>query len=201
MSKLSSTTPRVWQRMLSGRKLNLLEPTFADIEPSDIARGLARIARWNGQTIGKYSFSVAQHSIMVTDIVRKKYPDINRKWLLATLLHDASEYVTGDMISPFKNVIGDEYKNIEKSIMSAVHVRFNIPAIIPKHIEKIIKIADKESAFIEAVQIAGFSVTEAKKNIYRYSKSLELAPKIIDTPPEIVEKEFLNKLEKLNIPA
>ena len=199
MQKQLKTAPRVWQRMLSGRRLNLLDPTFADIEPSDIARGLARVARWNGQTTGKYPFSVAQHSILVKDIIKRENPDINMKWLLVALLHDASEYVTGDMISPFKNVIGDDYKNIEKNIMSAVHVRFDLPITIPKKIKKIIEIADKESAFVEAIQIAGFSVQEAKKNIYKYTKPLENAPEIVDTPPDVVEKEFLQNIKALTV--
>lgn len=149
--------------MLSGRRLDLLDPSPFDIEIEDIAHGLARVARWNGQTIGEYPFSVAQHSLLVEDLFRLMRPHSTDGELLAALLHDAPEYVVGDMISPFKAVIGSDYKAVEKRLMKAIHIRFGLPAEISSELERSIKKADNASAFIEATQVAGFSIEEARK--------------------------------------
>ena len=159
----ANTAPRAWQRMLSGRRLDLLDPSPLDVEIEDIAHGLARVARWNGQTIGDYPFSVAQHSILVEDLFRMMRPHSTDSELLAALLHDAPEYVVGDMISPFKAVIGDDYKEVEKRLMRAIHLRFSLPAENPSGLEQAIKKADHASAYIEATQVAGFSIAEARK--------------------------------------
>lgn len=154
---------RAWQRMLSGRRLDLINPSAMDIEIEDIAHGLSRVARWNGQTLGDHAFSVAQHSVIVERIAHRLEPQADRKWLLAALLHDASEYVVGDMISPFKNALGVDYRAFEDKLMQAVHVRFGLPAIITPQLKKFIKRADKISAYLEATQIAGFSHEESRK--------------------------------------
>ncbi len=156
-------TTRAWQRMLSGRRLDLLDPSPLDIEIEDIAHGLARVARWNGQTIGNHAFSVAQHSVLVVDILRYLEPEAERGLLLAALLHDAPEYVIGDMISPFKGVLGAEYGMVEARLMAAIHVRFGLPARCPAADRKMIKTADRISAHREAVDLAGFSAAEARK--------------------------------------
>ncbi len=153
--------PRAWQRMLSGRRLDLLDPSPFDIEIEDIAHGLARVARWNGQTVGDHAFSVAQHSVVVEEIVAHLRPGIAPKWRLAALLHDASEYVIGDMISPFKAALGVSYKDFEARLEHAIHIRFGLPAKNPVEIKKLIKEADKACAFFEATQLAGFSEEEA----------------------------------------
>ncbi len=153
--------PRAWQRMLSGRRLDLLDPSPFDIEVEDIAHGLARVARWNGQTIGEHAFSVAQHSVVVEEIVAHIRPGIEPKWRLAALLHDASEYVIGDMISPFKAALGVSYKEFEARLEHAIHIRFGLPAKSPLAIKKLIKEADKACAYFEATQLAGFSREEA----------------------------------------
>jgi 5'-deoxynucleotidase YfbR-like HD superfamily hydrolase len=155
--------PRAWQRMLSGRRLDLLEPSPLDVEIEDIAHGLARVARWNGQTHGAHAFSVAQHSVIVEQLVSEFYPAIDPKWRLAALLHDSSEYVIGDMISPFKAALGFDYKDFEGRLMEAVHLRFGLPAELPQVVEKQIKRADKASAFFEATVLAGFEDTEAAR--------------------------------------
>jgi 5'-deoxynucleotidase YfbR-like HD superfamily hydrolase len=147
--------------MLSGRRLDLLDPSPMDIEIEDIAHGLARVARWNGQTIGEHAFSVAQHSVVVEEIVAHIQPDIAPKWRLAALLHDASEYVIGDMISPFKAALGYDYKLFEERLENAIHVRFGLPAKTPPAIKKLIKVADRACAFFEATQLAGFSHAES----------------------------------------
>lgn len=152
---------RAWQRMLSGRRLDLINPSAMDIEIEDIAHGLSRVARWNGQTTGEHAFSVAQHSVIVERIADTLEPGADRKWLLAALLHDASEYVVGDMISPFKNALGVNYRAFEDKLMQAIHVRFGLPAIITPQLKKFIKRADKISAYLEATQIAGFSHAES----------------------------------------
>ncbi len=153
--------PRAWQRMLSGRRLDLLDPSPMDIEIEDIAHGLARVARWNGQTVGEHAFSVAQHSVVVEEIVAHIRPDIEPRWRLAALLHDASEYVIGDMISPFKAALGYDYKLFEERLETAIHVRFGLPAKTPVLIKKLIKQADRACAFFEATQLAGFSHAES----------------------------------------
>ncbi len=153
--------PRAWQRMLSGRRLDLLDPSPMDIEIEDIAHGLARVARWNGQTIGEHAFSVAQHSVVVEEIVAHIQPDVAPKWRLAALLHDASEYVIGDMISPFKAALGYDYQLFEERLENAIHVRFGLPARTPPLIKKLIKQADRACAFFEATQLAGFSHEES----------------------------------------
>jgi 5'-deoxynucleotidase YfbR-like HD superfamily hydrolase len=154
---------RAWQRMLSGRRLDLLDPSALDIEIQDIAHGLARVARWNGQTRGAHAYSVAEHCVLVESLVARFDPNLDRVWRLAALLHDASEYVIGDMISPFKAALGLDYKDFEQRLEAAVHMRFSIPAEVPEKIEKLIKRADKASAFFEATQLAGFDHDEAAR--------------------------------------
>ena len=158
-----STETRVWQRMLSGRRLDLLDPSPLDIEIADIAHGLARVARWNGQTSGAHIFSVAQHTLLVETVMRAHSPRIDDRIRLAALLHDAPEYVIGDMISPFKAVLGDGYKSIEKRLLAAIHIRFGLPPVLSAEIERQIKAADRGAAFLEATELAGFSETEAKR--------------------------------------
>src|SRR5215470_14645537 len=140
--KRTNAAPRAWQRMLSGRRLDLLDPSPLDVEIADIAHGLARVARWNGQTSGDHIFSVAQHTLLVEALARARAPRLDRRARLAVLLHDAPEYVIGDMISPFKAVIGDSYKSIEQRLLAAVHVRFGLPAALPRDIVAMIKAAD-----------------------------------------------------------
>lgn len=147
--------------MLSGRRLDLLDPSPMDIEIEDIAHGLARVARWNGQTVGEHAFSVAQHSVVVEEICVHIQPDLEPRWRLAALLHDASEYVIGDMISPFKAALGLDYKIFEEKLETAIHIRFGIPAKTPLAIKKLIKQADRACAFFEATQLAGFNHSEA----------------------------------------
>jgi 5'-deoxynucleotidase YfbR-like HD superfamily hydrolase len=153
--------PRAWQRMLSGRRLDLLDPSPMDIEIEDIAHGLARVARWNGQTVGDHAFSVAQHSVVVEEIVAHIQPDIEPRWRLAALLHDAAEYVIGDMISPFKQALGLDYKVFEERLETAIHVRFGLPAKSPASVKTLIKRADHACAYFEATQLAGFAALEA----------------------------------------
>jgi len=148
--------------MLSGRRLDLLDPSPVDIEIEDIAHGLARVARWNGQTQGDHAFSVAQHSVVVEEICAHIQPDLDPRWRLAALLHDASEYVIGDMISPFKAALGFDYKLFEQNLEHAIHIRFALPAKIPLRIKALIKQADRASAYFEATQLAGFSPPEAR---------------------------------------
>jgi 5'-nucleotidase len=155
--------PRVWQRMLSGRRLDLLDPSPLDVELDDIAHGLARVARWNGQTEGAHIFSVAQHSLLVEAIAVHMEPDIDAAWRLAVLLHDAPEYVIGDIISPFKAVIGDAYKVIEARLLAAIHLHFGLPPEPSMGCRRLTKKADRQAAFLEATHLAGFSRPEALK--------------------------------------
>jgi len=154
---------RAWQRMLSGRRLDLLDPTPVDIEIEDIAHGLAFVARWNGQTIGDFAYSVAEHSLLVETLYSRMSPKPEPKWQLAAMLHDAPEYVIGDMISPVKAAVGPGYEVLDDRLAAAVHIRFGLPAKIPKPVKRQIKAADKVSAWMEATQIAGFTKAEADK--------------------------------------
>lgn len=155
--------PRAWQKMLSGRRLDLLDPTPVDIEIEDIAHGLSFVARWNGQTLGDYAYSVAEHSLLVEILYGRLTPKAPAKWRLAALLHDAPEYVIGDMISPVKNSVGPGYEELDQRLMAAIHIRFGLPASIPATVKKQIKRADKISAWMEATRIAGFTETEANR--------------------------------------
>jgi 5'-deoxynucleotidase YfbR-like HD superfamily hydrolase len=155
--------PRAWQRMLSGRRLDLLDPSPLDIEIEDVAHGLARVARWNGQTVGEHIFSVAQHTLLVEIIARLRIGAVDRRLGLALLLHDAPEYVIGDMITPFKAVIGDSYKSTEKRLLTAIHVRFGLPGELPSEIVALIKAADRAAAYLEATRLAGFALEEAER--------------------------------------
>lgn len=149
--------------MLSGRRLDLLDPSPMDVEIEDIAHGLARVARWNGQTTGDHALSVAQHSLLVEQIVSELRADLPVRWRLAALIHDAPEYVVGDLITPFKSAIGLDYRELENALLRAVHVRFGLPGELPKTITGLIKRADKMAAYVEATQLAGFSESEARR--------------------------------------
>jgi 5'-deoxynucleotidase YfbR-like HD superfamily hydrolase len=149
--------------MLSGRRLDLLDPTPVDIEVSDIAHGLAFVARWNGQTHGDYPYSVAEHSLLVEEIFARIAPRAPAKWRLAALLHDAPEYVIGDMISPVKSAVGPGYGALEARLSAAIHLRFGLPAVLPDTVKRQIKRADRVSAWLEATRLAGFSEAEAAK--------------------------------------
>ena len=187
--------PRSWQRMLSGRRLDLLNPSPLDIEIEDIARGISRVARWNGQTSGEYPLSVAQHSVIVAELLKSYNENIEIKWQLAALLHDAAEYIISDMITPLKSFLGEEYIQLEGKIQSAINIRFSLPGEIPKKIYKLIKNCDRQTAFIEAIQLAGFTLKEAKKTL----KMPTLIPdyKIIPISANKAEKLFLKKFKEL----
>ncbi|WP_127752222.1 MULTISPECIES: HD family hydrolase [unclassified Devosia] len=154
---------RAWQRMLSGRRLDILDPSPLDVELSDIAHGLARVARWNGQTLGDYAFSVAQHSVLVLELFRAHNPEADNTAQLQALLHDAPEYVMGDIISPFKAAMGGNYKTVEDRLLGAIYLRFSLPATAGAALGKLIKKADREAAYFEAVHLAGFSAVEAQR--------------------------------------
>ena len=191
--------PRAWQRMLSGRRLDLLDPSPLDVEIEDIAHGLARVARWNGQTIGEHAFSVAQHSLVVEDICRKLAPDWDRKRRLMALLHDAPEYVIGDMISPFKAALGLDYKAFELKLETAIHLRFGLPAQMPAVVKGVIKRADIICAYFEAIQLAGFTETEAKR--YFGAPPRGMALKLKPQATAQVQEAFLKRFRSLIDPA
>lgn len=182
--------PRAWQRMLSGRRLDLLDPTPVDIEIEDIAHGLAFLARWNGQTQGDFAYSVAEHSLLVETIFGRIAPAAPIKWRLAALLHDAPEYVIGDMISPVKAAVGPGYGALDERLESAVHIRFGLPAKIPVAVKRQIKKADRVSAWMEAVQIAGFATAEADRFFGKPASALKQGLEITLRPPVDVRADF-----------
>jgi 5'-deoxynucleotidase YfbR-like HD superfamily hydrolase len=156
-----SGSPRAWQRMLSGRRLDLLDPSPLDIEIEDIAHGLARVARWNGQTRGPHAFSVAQHSVLVEHFVAEQWPAATAADLMGALLHDAPEYVIGDMISPFKTALGVDYRQFEDRLATAIRLRFGLSPTMSVEAGVQVKRADQASAFFVATRLAGFDIDEA----------------------------------------
>jgi uncharacterized protein len=190
---------RAWQRMLSGRRLDLLDPSPLDVEIEDIAHGLARVARWNGQTNGDHAYSVAQHSLLVEAVFSKMDTGATAAAKLAALLHDAPEYVIGDMISPFKAVVGGGYKEVEKRLQSAINLRFSLPAVTLAALLKTIKQADTVAAYFEATRLAGFAEGEAVKFFGRprgFSADMfDLAP----LPALKAQRAFLQRFRALDI--
>jgi 5'-deoxynucleotidase YfbR-like HD superfamily hydrolase len=186
--------------MLSGRRLDLLDPSPLDIEIADIAHGLARVARWNGQTNGAHIFSVAQHTLLVEAVMREQTPRLDVSYRLAALLHDAPEYVIGDMISPFKAVLGGDYKAVEKRLLSAIHIRFGLPPVLAPEIERQIKAADRGAAYLEATELAGFARAEAKRLFGRDPGLPEATRRDYLTPwtAAKAEKRFLARFETLH---
>jgi 5'-deoxynucleotidase YfbR-like HD superfamily hydrolase len=194
-----ATPPRAWQRMLSGRRLDLLDPSPLDVEIEDIAHGLARVARWNGQTKGAHIFSVAQHTLLVEAVARARIPRLDRTRRLAIMLHDAPEYVIGDMISPFKTVIGDSYKAVEKRLLAAIHLRFGLPPVLPQEVEMLVKAADYGAAYFEATRLAGFDAAEARRFFGKppvFSLALE-RDYLNPWPAELAEERYREQLTKL----
>lgn len=202
MADKAGSPPRAWQRMLSGRRLDLLDPSPLDVEISDIAHGLARVARWNGQTIGDHAFSVAQHCLVVEDIAGLLEPELTVCQRLVVLLHDAPEYVIGDMISPFKSVMGGDYKTVEKRLADAIHRRFGLEKHDTERLKKLAKKADLISAYFEAVELAGFTAEEAKR-IFGVPKGIgrqtPAGPVLgLDPLPTVsAEEAFLNRFQQL----
>ncbi len=193
---LKKINQRAWQRMLSGRKLDILSPSPLDIEIEDIALGLSRVTRWNGQTTGKHPYSVAQHSVLLEELFNIEYPDLDKKWNLAALLHDAPEYVIGDLITPFKYALNNSYRHVEDNLMKAIYIRFGLPALIPKHIESKIKTIDKALAWFEAIDLAGYKEKEASQII----KKPNLNSKhqiIIALSANDVEQKFLKRFKEI----
>src|SRR3974390_1619774 len=190
---------RAWQRMLSGRRLDLLDPSPLDVELDDIAHGLARVARWNGQTSGDHIFSVAQHVLLVEALARAKQPRLDSRTRLALLLHDAPEYVIGDIISPFKAVIGDSYKAVEKRLLAAIHLRFGLPAKLPEGLTALIKDADRSAAYLEATRLAGFQDAQARKFFGpppKFSAALE-RDFLVPWSADAAETRFSERFKKL----
>jgi len=198
-SRARAVAPRAWQRMLSGRRLDLLDPSPLDVEIEDIAHGLARVARWNGQTVGPHIFSVAQHTLLVEAIARQRTGAVDRRLGLALLLHDAPEYVIGDMITPFKAIIGESYKATEKRLLTAIHMRFGLPHELPPEIVTLIKAADRAAAYLEATTLAGFAIEEAE----RFFGPTPTLPPALERdymtpwPAAIAEERYLQHFGKL----
>ncbi len=194
---MAKAAKRAWQRMLSGRRLDLLDPTPVDIEIGDIAHGLAFVARWNGQTRGDWAYSVAEHSLLVEQIYARSEPEAEPRWRLAALLHDAPEYVIGDMISPVKSALGNEYGEMDSRLAAAIHRRFGLPAQLPLAVKRAIKRADRISAWLEAIQIAGFSRVEADRLFPIPDAKLLQGLEIRLRPPREVRADYLARFDAL----
>lgn len=197
IKKVTKAKPiqRAWQRMLSGRRLDLLDPSPMDIEIEDIAHGLARVARWNGQTIGDYAFNVAQHCLVVEDIARFLKPNISAQESLMALLHDAPEFVIGDMISPFKNALGYDYRVFEDRLERAIHLRFGLLPKTPPVLKKLIKKADRICAWYEAVELAGFTKDEADELFIAPPDGLEISVRPMTSTT--AQRAFVDRFNQL----
>ena len=193
---LKKINQRAWQRMLSGRKLDILSPSPFDIEIEDIALGLSRVTRWNGQTTGKYPYSVAQHSLLVEELFNIEYPGLDKKWNLAALLHDAPEYVIGDLITPFKYALNNSYRFVEDNLMKAIYLRFGLPALLPRQIESKIKKIDKSLAWFEAVDLAGYKEKEASR-IIKKPNLISKRQIIVALSANDVQKKFLKRFQEI----
>ncbi len=191
----ASTQTRAWQRMLSGRRLDLLDPSPLDVEIEDIAQGLSRVARWNGQTTGRWAYSVAQHSLLVEGLVGRFRPKAPKAWCLFALLHDAPEYVIGDLITPFKAAVGLDYKALEARLQAAINLRFGLPARPPKSATALIKRADRAAAYLEATQLAGFSSVEGHRFFGRPRGLDDL--RLDAWPPTDAKDRFLSRFTEL----
>lgn len=192
-------TERAWQRMLSGRRLDLLDPSPLDIEIEDIAVGLARVARWNGQTTGDWAFSVAQHCLLVEALLPQFRAEIPKNWRLLALLHDAPEYVVGDLITPFKNAVNGDYRTIEEGLMQAIRLRFGM-ARLPKAADILVKRVDRAAAYIEAIRMAGFPENEARVIFDPRGQFAKIEPTDIalhPLPPNEAEARFLERFQAL----
>ncbi len=196
-ARTKSVPPRAWQRMLSGRRLDLLDPSPLDVEIEDIAHGLARVARWNGQTRGDHIFSVAQHSLLVEKIAEAIEPSLSREDRLFMLLHDAPEYVIGDMISPFKAAIGDAYKEVENRILNAILLRFALPPTPAPETLLLCKKSDRGAAFLEATKLAGFTEREAKRIFGAPAGSQDFAQELSPLPIEEAQRRYLERFRRL----
>lgn len=195
-NQLNIKQQRAWQRMLSGRKLDILSPSPLDIEIEDISLGLSRVTRWNGQTTGKHAYSVAQHSVIVEEVFNLEYPNLNKRWKLAALLHDAPEYVIGDLITPFKYALNNSYRDVEDNLMKAIHIRFGLPADLPKSIEAKIKRIDKAVAWYEAINIAGYNNEEVLVILKKPILKNKLG-NILPMSPNAIAKKFLKRFSEL----
>ena len=198
MAPQSAPKPkRAWQRMLSGRRLDLLDPSPLDIEIEDIAHGLARVARWNGQTKGEHAFSVAQHCLLVERVVSELRPKAAHWVRLAALLHDSAEYVIGDLISPFKTAVGIDYKAFEHRLMHAIHIRFGLPPLPDAETTALIKRADRIAAYFEATQLAGFSIVEAR-SFFGVPRGVK-APRLVTLPASEAQARYLDRFKRLAV--
>jgi len=193
---MAKDKPRAWQRMLSGRRLDLLDPSPLDVEIEDIAHGLARVARWNGQTKGEHAFSVAQHCVLVERITAELKPGLTKETRLMALLHDAPEYVIGDLISPFKVAIGIDYKVLERKLQSAIHLRFGLPAAMPDTLTKLFKKADLIAAYFEATQLAGFEEAVARR-LFVVPPASVRTPRLVPLSTAEAQAQFLERFRRL----
>jgi uncharacterized protein len=195
MATKNPKSKQAWQRMLSGRRLDILNPSPLDIEIEDIAHGLSRVARWNGQTSGPHAFTVAQHSVLVVDIMGKLTENLSPQDLVVGLLHDAPEYVIGDLISPFKRAVGADYKTLEDSLMAAIHLRFTLPAKPTQKLQKLIKKADTTAAHLEAINLAGFHYDDA---VLAFGPLPEVPlPQVSSLNPNQAKELFLDRFQEL----
>ena len=99
------------------------------------------------------------------------------------------------MISPFKAVLGDSYKDIEEWLANAIHARFGLPAETPASLKRLIKKADNICAWFEATQLAGFSETESDRFFGSPPRGVTLT--LTPEAPEIAQQAMIARTESL----
>ena len=197
---------RAWVRLLSGKRLDLLDPTPFDWEDKDLALGLARTYRWGGHSAWPLPLSVAQHSLFVLCLRRLWFPAArDPRADLRELLHDADEGLLGfDCISVLKPFLGDAYRQLTTRLAAVIALRYNLPAWTTKE-QRSHKKADRIAAASEAVHVVGWTEAEVRNVLHIPFKPLAKDP-LVDIyggapwepwPPQLAAERFLAELETL----
>jgi uncharacterized protein len=160
------TIPRAWVRLPSGKRLDLLNPTPFDWEDEDLALGLARTYRWGGHSAWPLPLSVAQHSLLVLALHRRRaHSAANAPAELRELLHDADEGLLGfDCLSPVKPILGQAYRTLTERLEKAIALRYGLPPWTAAE-KKAHKQADQLAAASEAVHVAGWAESEVRRTL------------------------------------
>jgi uncharacterized protein len=197
---------RAWVRLLSGKRLDLLNPTPFDWEDEDLALGLARTYRWGGHSAWPLPLSVAQHSLFVLQLRRQRFPDAkDARADLRELLHDADEGLLGfDSISPLKPFLGEAYHDLVARLQTAIGVRYGLPAWTAKE-KRIHKEADRIAAATEAVRVVGWTLDEVHRVLRIPFEPLTQDPlepvyggkAFAPWPPQLAAERFLAELQAL----
>jgi len=155
------TTHRAWRRLPSTRRIDLMNPDPDAWTDRDLACLMSRTARWAGESSWQETLSVAQHSLMVLELMRLTAPvPMTAAEELRELLHDAEEGFLGfDPISPLKQAFGDPFRQVADRLLTCIFTRYGVTdwdaEAYARH-----KLADRTAAAGEAVHCVGWSPSE-----------------------------------------